>query len=187
MTLRTRFLRALLVVALPPALLAVPVFGFVLRTSLERSAAIELREEVGRSARRLEDAIDRAMDRVLLLAREPQVVEEATGATNEIAGSSPSSVRAMLKDGNKEWSEPGGALEREILGLPQSVRFLREVGAGGKDLTQLLLTDRTGRLIAASARDEDYDQSDEEWWKTAWDGGRGAVYVGPIDFESTGG
>src|SRR5262245_61006327 len=41
-TLRTRFLRALLVVALPPALLAVPVFGFVLRTSLERSAAIAL-------------------------------------------------------------------------------------------------------------------------------------------------
>ncbi|MGH7149513.1 MAG: hypothetical protein ACREIU_02385, partial [Planctomycetota bacterium] len=96
-TLRIRFLRALLLVALPPALLAVPVFGFVLRTSLERSAAIELREEVGRSGRRLEAKIDQAIDRVLLLARAPQVVAEATGASNEVAGSSPATVRAMLR------------------------------------------------------------------------------------------
>ena len=187
MTLRTRFLRALLLVALPPALLAVPVFGLVLRSSLERSAAIEMREEVGRSGRRLESGIDRAIDRLLLLSREKQVVDEATGAANEIAGSSPATVRAMLKDGNRDWAEPGSALEREILGLPLSVRFLREVGAGKKEITQLFLTDRTGRLIAASARDEDYDQSDEDWWKTAWDGGRGAVYVGGIEFETTGG
>ncbi len=173
--------------ALPPALLAVPFFGLVLRTSLERSAAIELREEVGRSGRRLEEGIERAIDRVLLLARGAQVVAEASGASNEIAGSSPATVRAMLKEGNLEWAEPGGALEREILAVPLSTRFLQEAGAGKREITQVLLTDRTGRLIAASARDEDYDQSDEEWWRTAWDGGRGAVYVGPIEFESTGG
>ncbi|MGH7149093.1 MAG: hypothetical protein ACREIU_00270, partial [Planctomycetota bacterium] len=88
---------------------------------------------------------------------------------------------------NLEWAEPGGTLERELLALPQSVGFHREVAAGKKEILQFLLADRTGRLVAASARDEDYDQSDEEWWKTAWDGGRGAVYVGPIEFESTGG
>ena len=101
MTLRTRFLRALLLVALPPALVAVAIFGLFLRNSLERSDATGLREGIGRSGRRLEAEFDEGIDRVLRLAREPGVVADAQAGSNELAGAAPAAIRSRLVEGER--------------------------------------------------------------------------------------
>ncbi len=184
MTLRTRFLRALLLVALPPALVAVAIFGLFRRNSLARSDATGLREGIGRSGRRLEAEFDEGIDRVLRLAREPGVVADAQAGSNELAGAAPAAIRSRLVEGERVWRIPGSDLERDLLRLPLSTRLRQEVEAGRKELLELLVTDPTGRLIAASARTSRYDRSEEEWWRTAWDGGRGALFVGDVRFDS---
>ncbi len=42
---------------------------------------------------------------------------------------------------------------------------------------EVFLTDAFGAVIAATGRTTDYNQSDEDWWRAAYDGGSGAVYI----------
>jgi hypothetical protein len=42
---------------------------------------------------------------------------------------------------------------------------------------EVLVTDRQGRLVAASNATTDFDQADEPWWANAFDEGRGRISV----------
>jgi GAF domain-containing protein len=47
--------------------------------------------------------------------------------------------------------------------------------------TQLLLTDRYGRLMAAGGdTPEHYYYGDQTWWRAAWNDGEGGIYVGSL-------
>ncbi len=46
-----------------------------------------------------------------------------------------------------------------------------------QDNAHVLLTDKYGALIASTFRTERYDQSYQEWWQKAYNGGQGALYV----------
>ena len=46
------------------------------------------------------------------------------------------------------------------------------------DHSDLLLTDQHGTIIAATTRRDNDSQASEEWWQSAYNQGRGAVYIG---------
>ncbi|MFW6154861.1 MAG: ATP-binding protein [Planctomycetota bacterium] len=50
---------------------------------------------------------------------------------------------------------------------------------------EILLTDRAGRLIAASGRTSDYNQADEAWWRRACHGGAGRAVVLPVEYDES--
>lgn len=59
-----------------------------------------------------------------------------------------------------------------------AARFLSDVTRQDLIYREVLLTDRYGRLTAASGRTTDYFQADEDWWKEAYgDGVHGHVFV----------
>ena len=52
----------------------------------------------------------------------------------------------------------------EILGRPVSRYFSELCSTKTGAVREMLLTDRTGRLVAASGATENYDQRNEDWW-----------------------
>ncbi len=52
---------------------------------------------------------------------------------------------------------------------------------------ELLVADARGRLVAASDRTSDYDQSDEEWWQRAIGFQRGEALVSGLEFDESAG
>ncbi len=53
--------------------------------------------------------------------------------------------------------------------------------------TQLLLTDRYGRLTAAGGETpEHYYYGDQTWWRAAWNDGEGGIYAGSLPLTSDG-
>ena len=54
---------------------------------------------------------------------------------------------------------------------------LRKFQDNFSDYTDLLLTDKYGAVIAATARPTSYDQSTQSWWQAAFDKGQGAIYI----------
>jgi PAS domain S-box-containing protein len=48
--------------------------------------------------------------------------------------------------------------------------------------TDLLLTDKYGATIAATARHDSYSQAAEGWWQAAYNRGQGALYIGQPTF-----
>jgi hypothetical protein len=77
----------------------------------------------------------------------------------------PAGTAPDLKATEARWSEMGedDPVLREILGNPGSTSLLR-FAATHKPVAEVLVADVTGRLVAASRKTTDYDQSDEAWW-----------------------
>ena len=44
----------------------------------------------------------------------------------------------------------------------------------------ILIANAAGQLIAADSKTDDYFQADEDWWQTAWNHGRGRLYISSI-------
>lgn len=68
----------------------------------------------------------------------------------------------------------------------EASRFLTDLAARDAIHREILVTDRQGRLIAASNRTSDFYQADEDWWQEAFDnGGRGRVFVSGVLYDES--
>ena len=80
-------------------------------------------------------------------------------------------------------SRPGATAAR--LGVLENAasRFLGDI-VNNDRVYREIVTDREGRLVAASGATSDFIQSDETWWKEAFnDGTRGLVSVGDVTWD----
>jgi Cache domain len=67
-------------------------------------------------------------------------------------------------------------------------RFLADVAKQDPLYREILVTDRHGRLVAASQLTTDYYQADEGWWTQALDDGRrGRIFVSDVRFDDSAG
>jgi hypothetical protein len=66
-------------------------------------------------------------------------------------------------------------------------RFLADLSRNDPVLREILVTDRFGRLVAASNVTSDYLQADEAWWSEAFDNGRGRIAVGDVNRDESAG
>jgi len=55
----------------------------------------------------------------------------------------------------------------------------------GTAISEIFTTDRFGGLVAASGKTEDFYQADEEWWQKAYNGGKGATYMGSVGYDES--
>ena len=65
-------------------------------------------------------------------------------------------------------------------------RLLRDIVGQDPVYREILLTDRAGRLAAVSGVSTDYDQSDEDWWRAAFDeSALGRVTVSDVRWDES--
>jgi hypothetical protein len=68
--------------------------------------------------------------------------------------------------------------------VARELRWWQETDASA---VELFATDRYGRLIAASRKPSNYLQRNEDWWKKAYAGGQGGVYVSDVSYDESAG
>jgi len=97
---------------------------------------------------------------VTVLARTPDVRQIA--ATE----SAKSMDAARVRELDTQWRQ-SGQVPSAVAGVltNTAAKYFADVVANDPIYRELILTDRNGRLVAASNRASDYDQSDEDWWK----------------------
>ncbi len=112
--------------------------------------------------------------------------EELTAAANEeYIGEAAEIVRRILVlDQRWRAATDASALIQNVVGN-ETADELRELQEAFPSHVELFLTDRYGANIAATNRTSDYYQADEDWWKTAYRLGRGAVYIGQPEFDES--
>jgi len=116
-----------------------------------------------------------------ILAAVPEVRQEAAAASAKAADP------ALTRKQDEEWQRtralsapPAGLLDN------QASRFLAEVTRNDPTCRELLLADRHGRLVAASARVSDYNQADEDWFTRTVQGGASArMQVGGVTWDES--
>jgi hypothetical protein len=53
------------------------------------------------------------------------------------------------------------------------------------EFTEIFITDSRGALIGITNRTSDYYQADEAWWQKTYNGGKGLVYFGEIEYDES--
>lgn len=85
-----------------------------------------------------------------------------------------------------QWQQAGDddPLVQDRLNNPAAVT-LRQFQERFEANRELFITDQYGGLVAASNRTTDYYQGDEAWWQSAYDNGRGRIYISEPTFDSS--
>ena len=165
----------------------IPVLLFGSYFVIERGRA-QLREAFGQTlAQRAEQsvaAIDAYVYRrivdVSLLARVPDVRAVASRAKRAMSA-------AEIAELDRRFSalDLKAPVVVEVLGNAAS-RYFTDITREDPIYRELLLTDRDGRLVAASNLTSDYNQSDEEWWKRVMSGaGQGEATVSDVRWDDS--
>lgn len=146
----------------------------------------QLRESFGQLLGRVAEQTAAAADtyvfrhlvEVSTLAKVPTLRAESSTASSDTEDAD------AVWDIDRRWGRLVG-LPIEVNGLldNQASRFLREAVRDDPVYRELLLSDRHGRLVAASGMTSDYYQGDEKWWSDVAVGGR--VSIGDVAWDES--
>jgi hypothetical protein len=176
-----RILTTMLVVSLP--VLVVGAY-FVIENGqarLRNAFGEKLSQRAEQSAAAIDAYVFRRIVDVSTLARIPDVRSEAARGSlrPDDAAADAAMDRAFAA---LDVKQPSVAA---ILDTPVS-RFFGQLTRQDPIYRELLLTDRNGRLVAASNLTSDYQQRDEDWWKRVMaDPTRGEAAVGDVRWDDS--
>ena len=171
----------LVLVSLPLyALAAVMVLGTG-QAQLRDAFGLQLTDSAQQAAATVDSYVFRRVIDVSILARVPDVQAAAA------AGSRTPLDVAKARETDTLWvSQPGATAAR--LGVLETTasQYLRDIVNNDQVYREIIVTDREGRIVAASSATSDYIQSDEAWWKEAFnDGARGLVSVSDVLWDES--
>lgn len=125
------------------------------------------RTEAHAAAQSLSQSVNREVSQLQSLLQISTTIESFTETANVADPSRSEAQRAEAdQELENDWSSlPGQDTRlRAILQNP-AARQLRTFQAGNPLVNEILITDRAGRVIAATKKTSDYIQSDELWWQ----------------------
>lgn len=150
-----------------------------------------LRDTTGESnkemARLMADSIcgviDKEMD-LMRLAVSGEVINDAIKESNSRYGVDAKATERYLMDMDKKWIESGDdhSLIKGYLDNGAAIRLKAILGTENK-IINLLVTDKFGGIVGATARTSDFYQGAKDWWKEAYSGGEGKPYMGNVVYD----
>lgn len=179
--INVRVFTVLVIVSLPLyALAAIMVLGTG-QAQFREAYGLQLTETAQQVAATIDSYVFRRVIDVSILTKVPDV-RAAAAAGNKV----PLDIgKARALDAAWIARPVATAAASGILGNPAS-HFLSGVVANDRIYREIIVTDREGRLVAASGVCSDYIQSDEAWWKEAFhDGVQGRVSVSDVTFDES--
>lgn len=160
--LNRRVLTVFLLVSLPAFIVGVAVVLAIGQARLRDAGGRHLEDVAHQTAASVDHYVYRRILDVSLIGRSPELRQEAA------LGSARPVDQKRIEAIDSDWVNRRADLPEKVslLRSPAS-RFLADLVAQDRIYREMLLTDRVGRLVAASAETSDYFQADEDWWKAA--------------------
>jgi hypothetical protein len=180
--LNTRVLTAVLVVAIPVLIVGTAIVLSIGQSRLRETAATRLAKNAEYTAATVDAYVFRRILDAALLGRVLDVREAAAGGNNAVYD------RNAALELDRKWQADGPTVAGQsgVLRTPAS-QFLADIVGHDSIYREILVTDRYGRLVAASNITSDYFQGDEDWWQESFDGGRGRVVVSDVRRDQSAG
>ena len=169
------------------ALVSISAVGYVsirsANTGFNKELGVNFNELASRMARETGDSIlsnKIALDGLVLNKFIQDSVEEANQAGT--------SNLSFMKYLDQQWVSVvyDDQLIKGVLANPLAGE-LRELQDRMPQYAELFVTDKYGAIIASTDRTSDYYQADEEWWQSAWNNGKGNVFISQPEFDESAG
>lgn len=181
--LSRRALTVFLLVGLPILALGVALVLALGQARLRDLNGRHLEQVAAQTAAGIDAYVYRRILDVSVLGRVPELRAAATAASRQPFD------KAVSERIDAEWAaaKTAPASVASVLTSP-AAQFLADIAQRDPTYKELLLTDRSGRLVAASNPTTDYFQGDEDWWMNAYGEGRaGAVGLSDVSWDASAG
>jgi PAS domain S-box-containing protein len=154
-----------------------------LRSHLETVVGDRLKADVELRSITLGNEVSKQLDLVegLVLG---ETIENGVSTTNAFYTGDRSTIKDRLQQQDRAWKAALDAdpLVQDVLNNAMS-QELSEFCRNFPTHSHLLLANKYGATVAATARASSYSQADEEWWQAAYNEGRGALYIGQPTYD----
>jgi hypothetical protein len=178
-----RVLTTLLIVAFPILVLGARYVVDRGQARVQQSESVRLAQVAEHMAASADAYVFRRIVDAAVLARVPEIRRAAA------EGSLQSFNERDVLQRDAEWQQKRQA-PPSLSGVLQNpaARFLADIAKQDALYREILVTDRQGRLVAASQVTTDYFQADEPWWTQALDDGRqGRITVSDVRRDDSAG
>ena len=180
-SINRRVLTVLLIVAVPILVLGA---GYVVqsgKTRVQEAESVRLAQVAQYIASSADAYVFRRIVDVAVIARVMEIRRAAAEGSRQPVDQR--QIEALDAEWQKNRRLPAG-----LSGLlsNSASRFVTDVARQDPLYREILVTDRHGRLVAASQLATDYNQADEGWWTQALDDGRrGRIFVSDVRFDDS--
>jgi hypothetical protein len=182
-SINRRVLTVLLIVAVPILVLGAGYVVWGGQARVREAESIQLAQVAEYIASSADAYVFRRIVDVAVIARVMEIRRAAAEASRQ-----PVDMK-QIEALDAEWQQ-NRRLPPALSGLLSSPasRFVSDIAKQDPLYREILVTDRHGRLVAASQLTTDYYQADEGWWKQALDDGRrGRIFVSDVRFDESAG
>ncbi|RMF93555.1 MAG: hypothetical protein D6736_01550 [Nitrospinota bacterium] len=126
------------------------------------------------------EVIDLAHSTLVKWGTEPVIVRAVKEANAQ--GKSLEQIKAM----DKRWREtPGIADFMQALMDSECGRYLRRLQASAPYYAEIFVMDNQGANVCMTDKTSDYWQGDEAKFQKSFNGGKGAVHIGDVEFDDS--
>jgi hypothetical protein len=182
-SINRRVLTVLLIVAVPILALGARYVVENGQARVREAESVQLAQVAEYIASSADAYVFRRIVDVAVIARVMEIRRAAAEGSRQAVD------RKQIDALDAEWQK-NRRLPAELSGLLSNAasRFLSDVSKQDPLYREILVTDRHGRLVAASRLTTDYYQADEGWWTQAVDDGRrGRIFVSDVRFDESAG
>jgi Cache domain len=180
--LNTRVLTSVLLVALPVLLIGAAIVISIGQARLRDTESARLAQDAEYTATTVDAYVFRRILDAAMLGRIPDIRRAAAEGN-----SAPFDQSAAVKL-DQQWQTNRAATSAQTGVLKSSASvFLADIVRQDPVYREVLVTDRHGRLVAASNVTSDYMQADEDWWTQAFDQGHGRIIVTDVRRDQSAG
>ncbi|TAL10999.1 MAG: PAS domain S-box protein [Nitrospirae bacterium] len=164
-------------------------FSLVITYLEERQA---IRDTIGRDFRqiaieaagKIELQVMQGVSEARQLATIPILRGAVIDSNRSYAGRDPASIRRMVREWEGRWSKGANRDRFPDFVNKMATDYLIEWHRIRKaEYIAILVTDSQGALVLSSTPRAEYDQSKAPWWKAAFNGGNGQIYVSDLVFD----
>ena len=164
-------------------------FSLVITYLEERQA---IRDTIGRDFRqiaieaagKIELQVMQGVSEARQLATIPILRGAVIDSNRSYAGRDPVSIRRMVREWEGRWNK-GTTREQfpDFINKMATDYLIQWHRIRKAEYTAILVTDSQGALVLSSTPQAAYDQSKALWWKAAFNGGKGQIYVSDLVFD----
>jgi len=134
------------------------------------------------------EMVENSLDSIKVYAANPDHAAAILERQAAYEGMDEAALRGYFTDMDKKWASaaPDSPLVKAFLTGKSAKRLKTDVLADGT-FAEIFTTDKFGGLVAASGKTSDFYQADERWWQEAYNGGKGFIYAGDIEYDKSSG
>ena len=152
----------------------------------------ELTESVGKDFARItreiagniEIIIEQYVSSIRGLAVSPVLRDAVRSANKAYADRGEASIEKEIRQMDLQWVRTGNKNEflKKYLSNP-AARYLLDIKKQTGEYAELFITDSRGALVASTDKTKYLYFGNEEWWRTAYNNGKGELYISKIYFD----